>query len=71
MTAKYIVSIGGSSWSRGPELSAYTITEARKIAESYGTTADWATITTASGRVVASHRRDPNGDGTRWFRAVI
>jgi hypothetical protein len=67
----YIAEIGGPSWSSGPRTECATIREARAWAESYGTTADWCTITDAKGRAVASHRRDPNGDGTRWYRAAV
>jgi len=54
-----------------------TITAARRWAEDYGTTANWCLILQMGrdhdgnpvGTVVGEHRRDPNGDGTRWFRA--
>lgn len=61
----------GSSWAVGPVTDHPTITEARRWAESFGTTADVCVITTPSGRRIAEHRRDPNGDGTHWFRAVL
>ena len=67
----YIVTIGGQSWSRGPVHTASTITAARRMAEEYGNTADYAIITTPGGRIVAEHRRDPNGDGMTWYKAVI
>jgi len=66
--AKYRVEIGGSGWSRGPVLDADTITAGRKLAEEYGTTADYAHIY-KGGRLVATQRRDANGDGMRWFNA--
>lgn len=59
-----------------------TITEARRWAEEHGTTADLCTISdlrrwvpradhpARRHPVVAVHRRDPNGDGTRWYRAA-
>ncbi len=65
----YSAEIGGSSWSRGPVVTFRTILEAREWAESYGTTADWCAISDAKGRAVAAHRRDPNGNGMRWYRA--
>ena len=70
LNTKYTAEIFGSSWSQGPICEFPTISEARKWAESYGTTADWCSIRLA-GREIASHRRDSNGDGTRWFRASI
>jgi hypothetical protein len=48
-----------------------SIRECRAYAESYGDTADWCEISDAQGRVVASHRRDKNSDGMRWFRAQV
>lgn len=69
--AKYQAEIGGSSWGEGPKAEFDTIKAARAWAESYGTTADSCKIYNAKGRLVAEHRRDPNGDGTRWFRASI
>ena len=63
----YKASIGGSSWSRGPEAEFATMREARAWAEEYGSTADYCIITDKSGCVVGSHRR-VNG---RWFRAAI
>jgi hypothetical protein len=36
---------------------------------SYGATADWGTVTDEdTGRTVV-FRRDPSGDGMRWYRA--
>lgn len=67
----YTAEIGGSSWRQGPTAESHTIRECRKWAESFGTTADWCTITDAKGNVVGSHRRDSNGDGMRWFIATI
>lgn len=67
--AKYHVTIGGQGWARGPEDDFATVRECRRYAESYGTTADWAEIRDGRGRLIAEHRRDCNGDGTRWFRA--
>ncbi len=58
-----------SSWAEGPAASFATIREARQWAEEFGTTADRCTITDR-GRAVVEHRRDTNGDGTRWYRAT-
>jgi hypothetical protein len=70
MKNKYIAVIGGASWSRGPELPCATITEARKLAESYGNMADYCRIERATDRkTVAFHRRDTNGNGMRWYKA--
>lgn len=55
----------------GAEADFATIREARRWAESFGDAADLCTVRTASGRVVAEHRRDSNGDGRRWFRAAM
>jgi hypothetical protein len=49
----------------------FTMRSARDWAESYGTTANRCTIQDRMGRIVGEHRRDPNGDGTRWFRATV
>lgn len=70
-TQKYRAEVFGSAWSRGPTLRTDTITAARAWAEEYGTTADRCVITDRAGNVVAEHRRDPNGDGTRWFKASV
>lgn len=67
----YTAHVSGHSWSVGPTAEFPTITACRRWAEEYGTTADWCTITDAKGRKVGEHRRDPNGDGTRWYRAAI
>ena len=69
--AKYTAQIGGHSWANGPIAEFRTLTAAREWAEEYGTTADWCRISDSSGKVVAEHRRDPSGDGTKWFQAAI
>ena len=66
---KYTAEMFGASWSQGPRAEFSTIREAREWAESYGTTADSCTISDASGKPVAVHRRDPNGNGHTWFEA--
>jgi hypothetical protein len=68
---QYTAEIGGSSWSKGPKVEFATIREARAWAEEYGTTADYCLIYNSKGRLVASHRRDQNGNGQNWFRAMI
>lgn len=68
---KYTAEIGGSSWSKGPVLEFDSITDARKWAEEFGTTADWCRITDSKGREIASHRRDTSGDGMKWFEASV
>ena len=68
---KYVAQVSGSAFSRGPVAYFNTVTEAREWAESYGTTADDCIITDRSGRLVGSHRRDSNGDGSRWFRVTV
>lgn len=67
----YRAHLDGASWAIGPTREFSTIAEARRWAESFGTTADRCVIATPSGRVVAEHRRDPSGDGTRWYRAIV
>ncbi|CAB4144323.1 hypothetical protein UFOVP469_24 [uncultured Caudovirales phage] len=69
MAKTYTAHVGGRSWSVGPTAEYPTITDCRKWAEEYGTTADWCSITDSKGREVGSPRRDSNGDGTRWYRA--
>ena len=68
-TKKYIAYLGGSSWAKGPVSEFDTITECRNWAESYGNTADHCNVYTQSGKQVASHRRDNNGNGMDWFKA--
>jgi len=68
-SARYLVTIGGHSWARGPQIECDTITEGRRIDEEYGDTADWATITDRRGRVVASHQLDPST--RRWYKASL
>lgn len=67
----YTAEIGGPKIRCCPKADFRTIRECRVWAEEYGDTADYCTITDAQGRVVGSHRRDRNGDGTRWFRATV
>lgn len=71
---KYEVKVGGHSWSR-ELVYAYTnkreaISAAYKLCGVYGTTADYSTVTDASGDCVAKYVRDPNRDGSRWYRAT-
>lgn len=66
---RYRATLSGSSWAVGPTGTFRTIRAARAWAESYGDTADVATITDSRGRVVALHARDSAGDGLRWHRA--
>lgn len=68
---KYTAEMHGSSWKQGPAAEFPTITAARAWAEEYGTTADRCTITSTQGRIVAEHRRDTSGDGTRWFKSTL
>jgi hypothetical protein len=74
MSRYYIVTIGGSSWSRGPQHEAKTIKDARRIAVEYGNTADLAVVEIAAGRdkgkMVAAFKRDTDGDGMTWQRVV-
>ena len=66
----YTAEIGGNSLDEGPRNVFDTIRECREYAESYGTTANWCSITDRSGCKVAEHRRDTSGDGSRWFRST-
>ena len=61
--------IFGQSWRQGPVAKFASIQEARKWAESFGSTADKAVIRRGA-KSVAEHRRDTSGDGRRWFKAV-
>ena len=67
----YTAEIGGNSWAEGRRDVFRTIRGCRKYAESFGTMADWCSITDAAGRKVAEHRRDTSGDGSRWFRSCV
>lgn len=53
----------------GPEADFATITEARRWAESFGDTYAECYIYTRTGKCVAIHERDRNGNGRRWFKA--
>ena len=68
---KYRATVGGYSWSRGPEAEFPTILAARAFAESFGITADYCNIYDRRGCHVATHMRDGNGDGTRWYRVRV
>lgn len=70
MGKKFRVEIGGSSWSRGPEVEFDKLSMARKWAEEFGNTADRCDVYRGD-RLVASYRRDTNGDGRKWYRAAI
>jgi hypothetical protein len=67
----YTAIIGGTSWSQGPTGEFDTVRACRAWAEEYGTTADHCKLLDRHGNCVAEHRRDPSGDGTRWFRATV
>ena len=79
---RYLALLSGSSWRKALVAEFDTIREARAWAESFGSTADecvifnehrWVPRWDHPRRVrpvVALHRRDRNGDGTRWYRAV-
>ena len=73
----YTAEMGGSSYPKGPKAKFATVKEARAWAESHGDTADWCNIYKPSRsrgqglKLVASHRRDPNGDGMSWYRSVL
>lgn len=64
-TARYFACIG-----RG-RVPVRTFAEALEYAEAYGTTAERCDVETRHCLIVASFRRDPNGDGTRWYRAEV
>lgn len=68
---KYTATLSGGSWAVGPTAAFATITEARKWAESYGSTADHCRITNGKGETVALHIRDANSNGQRWFKAAL
>ncbi len=70
MQGPYTAQMGGSTWHIGPRAEFRTIKECRRYAESFGTTADYCTITNRKGEVVGRQRRDADGDGTRWYRAL-
>ena len=79
---RYRALLSGSSWREGPAAEFRTIREAREWAESYGAMADecaiidqhrWVPRADHPRRehpVVAVHRRDRDGGGTRWYRAT-
>ena len=46
-----------------------TITACRRYAESFGTTVDEGRIYLGD-KLVGLHRRSPEGDGTRWYKAT-
>lgn len=70
MSKKFRAEIGGSSWSRGPEIKVDKLSEARAWAEAYGTTADWCNVYRGD-RLIARYCRDTNAPGTKWFKTTI
>lgn len=53
-----------------PRAKFHSIAAAREWAEGYGKRANRCTICRyGSTKIIAEHRRDPSGDGTRWFKA--
>jgi hypothetical protein len=48
-----------------------TITEGRRLAEDWGDMADSAEIVDRAGYVVAYHKRSPEGNGMRWYKAAV
>lgn len=63
----YTAKIGGHQWAEETQSEFATIRSAREWAAEYGTQADWCSIYSRDGKLVASHRRD----GSRWFRAEV
>lgn len=70
MGKKFRAEIGGSSIGRPIEAEFNKLSEARRWAEEFGTTADRCNVYRGE-RLVASYRRDPNGNGTKWFKAAM
>ncbi len=68
--SKLTAEMFGNSWRQGPVAEFASIAEARRWAESFGTTAHQCVIRRGQ-RVVARHQRDPSGAGTRWFKATV
>lgn len=71
MSRRIFASVDGS-----PAIECGSITEARRYAESFGSTARRCEILLANATllkftVIAAHVRDTNGDGLRWFKAVV
>ena len=75
----YVVSDGSTASTR----TFGTITEGRRYAESFGNTADYARIEVegsakvwkdreveSTAKVAGVHRRSPEGDGMRWYKAL-
>ena len=70
---KYQAVLTGPSIRKDIRAEFNSITECRKWAESYGTTADACSIWTNSiknPRNIAWHRRSTEGNGMSWFRAA-
>jgi hypothetical protein len=67
----YTAELHGPHLPEAPRAIFRTILEGRQWAESFGTTADWCDIYDATGRLTGKHQRDPSGNGTGWYRAVI
>ena len=68
MTTIYI---GGHNYNKSACLGEHPTALLLRIARQLGTLADWAEARTPNGRVIALARRDPDGDGTRWYRATV
>lgn len=59
---------GGQGWR-----DAYWATglrDALRQAREYGETKDVAYVYGHAGRIIATYRRDPNGDGHRWYKSA-
>jgi hypothetical protein len=65
---RYLVEICGHSWAQGPIIPAKSLREARELAESYGTTADFVYVRNRKDELCATYHRDKNDNGLRWFR---
>lgn len=64
--SKYTVTISGDN-TNSIVLDCDTITEGRKLAESYGDTMRWATIKDKRGNTVGSHMLDTST--RKWYKA--
>ena len=70
--SRYYAYIESPSWRVGPYRGCATLTEARQWAESFGTTADSCFVYRGryGASIAALFRRDPEGNGERWYRAT-
>ena len=72
---KYKATLGGKSWGIGRPVQFNEIEDAQKWAQDYSNKyrvqAEWCNVYNENEQLIASYRRDPNGDGTHWVETNL